>query len=141
MNTKSFTLIEILVVATIIGLLSVLGIISYSQFTKSARDARRKSDIENIRVALESYKSNTNYYPYQDSGDVPPQILVTQSYLKEIPKDPKSTQDYSYTAIGCDASNLNCSSYTLIADLEFQLGATYDSNPLGSSVITPTPPP
>lgn len=132
---KSFTLIEVLVVATIIALLSVGGIVSYTQFTKSARDARRKSDVENIRAALESYKSNTDYYPKEDTGNVPPNILVTGSYIKVIPKDPKTNANYTYTASGCTGSN--CTGYTLVANLEFQTGATYDTSPLGSSVITP----
>ena len=50
---KSFTLIEILVVATIIGLLTASATVAYSQFAKQSRDARRQSDLQSIRAALE----------------------------------------------------------------------------------------
>lgn len=137
MKNKGFTLIEILVVATIIGLLSVVGIISYSQFTKTARDARRKSDVENIRTALESYKSNTNCYPKEDTGDVPPATLVTNSYIRTIPKDPKSNANYVYVGSGCTGcTGTDCTSYTLSASLESIVGSSYTSNPLGS-IISP----
>jgi len=65
---KSFTLIEILVVATIIALLATAATITYAQLTKQSRDARRKTDLEQIRAALEMYRSNNNqYYPYNNA--------------------------------------------------------------------------
>ncbi len=66
---KSFTLIEIVVV---MGILSViLGIITVSTFSfiKSSRDAKRRADLENIRGALEQYKSKNDIYPYPASGN------------------------------------------------------------------------
>ncbi|PIW08190.1 hypothetical protein COW38_01240, partial [Candidatus Collierbacteria bacterium CG17_big_fil_post_rev_8_21_14_2_50_45_7] len=42
---KGFTLIELLVVITIIATLIGVASVSYSRATKSARDARRKTDL------------------------------------------------------------------------------------------------
>lgn len=131
---QAFTLIEILVVATIIGLLAGGAAVSYSQFSKQSRDARRKADIENIRAALEMYRSNSNTNSY-------PQVLnnlVISNYLKSEPTDPKTGGTYLYTPTdGCDETTANpCTTYTLTTTLES--GGTYETNPYGATLITPT---
>ncbi|MFH0979716.1 MAG: prepilin-type N-terminal cleavage/methylation domain-containing protein, partial [Candidatus Roizmanbacteria bacterium] len=59
---KSFTLIEVLVVVGIIGLLTSIAVASYSRMGQQSRDARRKTDLEQIRSALEMYRSNNDEY-------------------------------------------------------------------------------
>lgn len=129
MKIKGFTLIEILVVATIIGLLAAVAAISYSQFTKQSRDARRKADLEQIRGALEMYKSNstTNDYPGSLTINCANPVALTDgtyTYLSKIPNDPKcasSWTNYSYV--------YSTQSYTLTATLED--GTTYSLGPYG----------
>jgi len=111
---KSFTLIEILVVATIISLLTSMAAVSYSQLSKQSRDARRKTDLEQIRAALEMYRSNNDDYPNvtincSSSGGI---TDATNTYLSSIPKDPKCNT-YSYYYIRNSRSD-----YTLGAYLE-----------------------
>jgi len=52
---KGFTLIELLVVIAIIGLLSTIVIVSLNSARAKARDAKRKTDLKQIQVALEMY--------------------------------------------------------------------------------------
>lgn len=110
---KSFTLIEILVVSTIIALLAATASVSYSQLNKQSRDAKRKTDLEQIRAALEMYRSNNDVYPAltincSSSGGI---TDAQGTYLSLIPKDPKcSTYSYYYSTSGSD--------YTLGAYLE-----------------------
>ncbi len=109
---KTFTLIELLVVSTVIMLLLSGGIITYSQLTKQSRDARRKSDLQQVRAALEMYRSNNNQYPISDYTNLS-NFLVngTIKYLEKLPNDPKSSQySYYYTSTGSD--------YTLAGYLE-----------------------
>ncbi len=90
-----FTLIEILVAATLISLLSTIGISGYQSVAKSGRDAVRKADLEQIRSALEIYKAENNSYPASSNCD--PSGLVP-NYLSKLPTDPKSpTYRYCYT--------------------------------------------
>lgn len=109
---KAFTLIEIIVVVTIMGVLFAGGVVSYSSLSKSSRDAKRKSDLEQIRSAMEMYRSNdsTAMYPIgADCNEIAGVLGAT--YLPSLPQDPKSTlYAYSCTSDGID--------YTLGAFLE-----------------------
>jgi len=96
---KGFTLIELLVVITIIDTLIGVASVSYIRATKSARDARRKTDLEQIRQALESYRSQsaTGAYPTA-SGSLP--VSLTPTYITTLPTDPKNgTSGYLYTYV------------------------------------------
>jgi len=110
---KTFSLIEILVAATIIGLLSAASTVTYSQFSKQSRDARRKSDLEHIRSALEMYRSNNDEYPAvlsEGSTLCDPSGCDDGKYLDKVPDDPRSSYDYYYSGSSSD--------YTLGAYLE-----------------------
>lgn len=109
MIKKSFTLIEILVVTTIIVLLTAAAVISYSTFLKQSRDAKRKTDLEQIRAALEMFRSNssTNTYPTTGLSE----LTAPTVYIQSVPKDPKDPT-YSYYYLG------SASDYTLGAYLE-----------------------
>ncbi len=109
---KSFTLIEILVVATIIGLLTASATVAYSQFAKQSRDARRQSDLQSIRAALEIYRSSEGVYPSLTfGGDLcDPAGCATATYMENVPNDPKTPNVYYYTNSSYD--------YTLGAYLE-----------------------
>ena len=94
---KGFTLVEILVTATIIGLLSTIGISGFQAITRSGRDALRKSDLEQIRSALEIYKSEKQKYPKATTVCIPDPVELTSSYINPYPIDPsKTTYKYCY---------------------------------------------
>lgn len=65
---KGFTLVEILMTTTIIGLLSVAGMTSYSLVRSKARDARRVSDVRTLYNAIELYFEQHGSYPSSPSG-------------------------------------------------------------------------
>jgi len=55
MNKKGFTLLELLVVISIMGLISTVAFAALSTARAKARDAVRKSDIRQIAIALQLY--------------------------------------------------------------------------------------
>ncbi len=115
-----FTLIELLVVISIIGILSTLLMANVAGVRERARDAQRKSDINQIQKALEMYKNS------QTTPSYPPDLnslSVSGSFISSVPHDPKcgwngstcttSWPDYSYARNATDTLK-----YTLKACLE-----------------------
>lgn len=97
-TNRGFTLIEILVVATLIGLLSTVGMTGFQAVTRSGRDAVRKSDLEQIRSALEIFKSENQRYPADDANcNVAVSDTLVPNYIAKYPVDSKSpTYSYCY---------------------------------------------
>ena len=111
MKNKGFTLIELLVAMTIASILMGLALVSYQGARKSARDGKRKTDLEQIRSALEMCRADTGSYPatiYDSNGNI---SCGTQTYLSGTPKDPITQDPYYY-------SRPAASNYTLCAYFE-----------------------
>ena len=104
---KAFTLIELLVVISIIGILVAVGAVSYQRATKLSRDSKRKTDLEQVRQALETYRSEIGTYPPTASW----QAALTAGYITKIPADPQNNV-YAYV-VGNTATT-----YALCASLE-----------------------
>lgn len=115
-NQKSgFTLIELLVVIAIISILIAVGSISYTRAIQLSRDSRRKTDLEQIRQALETYRSENSTYPATGSLNI-----LEPDYITNIPSDPKEgtgSYTYSYT-------RSSTTTYLICAELE-----NYTSDP------------
>ncbi|OGG11485.1 hypothetical protein A2Z00_03500 [Candidatus Gottesmanbacteria bacterium RBG_13_45_10] len=103
-HNKGFTLLELLVSATIIVVLTVIGMVSYSSVNKRSRDVKRKSDLEQIRSALEMYRADNGYYPAPPEstggfGSVSAlSSILVSTYMPAVPTDPTYPKlDYWYT--------------------------------------------
>lgn len=117
-------------VATIIGLLAAGATVSYSTLSKQSRDDKRKIDLEQIRSALEMYRSNNNSYPTTITINCSTTSGITDAnntYLQTIPKDPKCPI-YSYYA------SISPNDYTLGTYLETG-GSNCTGNPSCGSGI------
>jgi len=137
---KGFTFIEILVVVTIMAVLIVAGIVSFASVNKRSRDARRKSDVEQIRSALEMYRADEGHYPLTAN---PTQFVTItsdstfttalSSYMATIPEDPKNNDDYPYKIRLLDQRISEYYGYCLTA---FTEGAGSGSNSCGLTLPT-----
>jgi type II secretion system protein G len=103
---KGFTLIELLVVISIIGILLALSIFGLMGARESARDSKRKADIELIRSGIEIYKADCNVYPTSLGTSLvgdgsTTSCSVSNTYIAEVPEDQLSpTQSYRYWSDG-----------------------------------------
>jgi len=91
-----FTLFELLVVISIIGILVAVATAAYSASQKRARDARRMEDMQMLQKALEQYYalSDGSYPdPHYHSGELTfDETVLMRSY----PVDPKNSGTYIY---------------------------------------------
>ncbi len=110
MSKKAFTLIELLIVITILGILALMITGNFFTSLKKGRDAKRKEDLEQITRALEMYYEDKRTYPtfnifaspgYQLCGNG----LVAsngscaageKTYMLKVPSDPISGRSYEY---------------------------------------------
>src|SRR3990167_9471227 len=95
LHVRGFTLIELLIVIAILGILAaaVLVAINPGKRTRQAQDAKRKNDIGALATEIQGFYTTPGqgFYPSNLS------VLVVQSYLKQMPKDPTSNNDYNYS--------------------------------------------
>jgi prepilin-type N-terminal cleavage/methylation domain-containing protein len=123
---QGFTLIELLVAATIIVLLTAIGLVSFSVANRQARDAKRKADLEQVRAALEIYRSDNPSYPAGAVVGNLGTIAGLSAYLTSSNlADPKDVVPYRY-AYTPGAGN---TTYTVCATLEITGAATCLNSP------------
>lgn len=102
-----FTLVELLIVISIIAILSTVGISAYAGSQRSARDAKRKADLNQINLYLQYYYSDNGKYPQaggipygnagsvqSTSGDAWIPALVSGGYTSRVPVDPLNNNSY-----------------------------------------------
>jgi len=78
MKHRGFTVVELIVVISIMGILLTLGTISLTGLMANGRDSERKGDVEAIAMHLENYyRSHEGIYPsdgdfgFYDDNDIP----------------------------------------------------------------------
>lgn len=112
-----YTLIEILIVVSIIAVLAAVVLLAVLPARNTARDARRKADVSQIGRFLTA----GCYVPTGGSGDYDLADVLTElkqkypqyaNYITQTPRDPaKGTAAQSYYRYIVDASSKKCSLY------------------------------
>ena len=99
--SRGFTLIELLVVVAIIGILSAVGVVSYSGYKTSAEKKQAEISLNSIYLAEQEYRSNNgNYY-------------IGSSIVNELfdGVDDLSGQNYTFSISG----NVNSGTFSIQA--------------------------
>ncbi len=96
--SRGFTLIELLVVVALIGILSAIGVVSYSKYKTSAEKKQAEISLSSIYLAEQEYKSNNGSYYYNSS---------LNNIINELfdGVDDLSDQNYNYTITGNASSD------------------------------------
>lgn len=116
-SSLGFTLVELLIVISILSILVSLVIVSFRSSQLKGHDAERKSDLKQIANALELYYNDYGKYP----NSLPPWGSTFTDgktvYFKVLPKDPVAAYSYYYRVVD-PAPGGNDQKYQLFAHLE-----------------------
>ena len=105
-------MIELLVAATILAVLTTIGVVSFTAANQRARDGKRKADLEAVRSALELYRVEIGIYPTGDYGQMTTTLIGLDVLASPAPLDPQPDR-YAYTY-----NRLTNTTYSLCAELE-----------------------
>ena len=106
-----FTLLELIVVITILAILGTIAFIAMQGYSKTARDSKRISDVSRIKTSLELFKIESATYPEVTDGYEVTYSWATartqgtfweQTYrnvekLDKVPLDPTTDSPYTYS--------------------------------------------
>jgi general secretion pathway protein G len=82
---KGFTLIELIVVVTIIGILAGIAVVNVRNAQRKAEEAALRDDLHEMRKAIDDFYADKQRYP-NDLNELVP------NYLRKIPNDPITKQ-------------------------------------------------
>lgn len=100
-RSQGFTMIELLVVVSIIVILAGMGVAQYRNSVTVAKEAVLREDLYRMRDALDQY--------YADKQQYAPSLetLVTDGYLREIPKDPFTGASDTWQVVEAEPDPIN----------------------------------
>ena len=106
-SRQSFTLIELLIVVSIIGILAAIAIPNFLNAQVRAKVARCKSDLRSLATASDMYKLDNNAYPWpRQSGNyvaVVTELTTPVSYISSVdvedPFNPKEFIEYFESSV------------------------------------------
>lgn len=81
-GSRGFTLLELMIVISVIIVLAMIAIAHYSQTVQAAKEATLRADLHDMRRMLDQYAA--------DKGKQPESLesLVSAGYIQEMPVDP-----------------------------------------------------
>ena len=101
---NGLTLIEILVVVAVLALLLLALFKVFKVDVNRSKDAERKADLQEIKLAFENYYNDHQTYPPEEVlADCQSEAL--RPYLKNVPCDPETGEPYLYLPAPGDGDN------------------------------------
>lgn len=118
-SEKGFTLVELMIVITVIAILATIGVVSFTRVQAQTRDTKRKADLRALSTALQAHFTEKNAYPTVNGA--PGGLTgLTPTYIPSLPTPPLTSLQTNYTY------NVNTSNqYTLCALMETQGSVSY----------------
>jgi general secretion pathway protein G len=90
---RGFTLIELMVVISLIVILASMSLVQYRQSVVRSKEAVLKEDLFRMRDAIDQYYADKNSYPSAIDA------LVSDGYLRQIPKDPFTNSESTWQSV------------------------------------------
>ncbi|HEY0566291.1 MAG TPA: prepilin-type N-terminal cleavage/methylation domain-containing protein [Terriglobales bacterium] len=92
-SCRGFTLIELMIVISIIAILMSVAIPNYLRSLSHARESALKQDLHTLRSAIDQYTLDKQKAP-QTLDDI-----IQAGYLREIPKDPMTNSNTTWQVV------------------------------------------
>ena len=92
-GANGFTLVELMIVVSIVGILATLAVPSYQSSVMKARETVLRQDLFTLRELLDHHRADKGKYPSSLDG------LVVGGYLRTLPKDPFTNTSSSWQEI------------------------------------------
>ena len=96
-----FTLIEIMVVITLIFILAGIALVSYQSSVTSAKEAVLKENLFRLRDAIDQFYADKNKYPTALDE------LVSEKYMRSVPLDPFTNSKDTWQTVMSEPDPLN----------------------------------
>ena len=81
-SQRGFTLVELLIVLSLVSILAAMGVVQYRNSVQLGREAVLRRNLFAMRDAIDQYYADKNKYPASLDS------LVSDGYLRKIPDDP-----------------------------------------------------
>ena len=109
---RGFTLVELLVVISMISILAAMGVVQYRNSVQRTRETTLRHDLFEMRDVIDQY--------YADKGKYPSSLdaLVSDGYMRKIPMDPITNSTDSWQTVPAEADPANPSAEPGIYDVK-----------------------
>jgi general secretion pathway protein G len=109
---RGFTLVELLIVISLISILAAMGLVQYKNSVLSSREAVLHTDLFRMRDAIDQY--------YADKGKYPSGLdaLVSDGYMRKVPEDPITKSSDTWVTVAAEPDPNNPSGEAGIYDVK-----------------------
>jgi len=85
-SSRGFTIVELIIVITVIGLLATIGVLSFTKVQANTRDVQRSSSVTSLSEALEKYYDKNGEYPSCSALQQTPTIVSNTTLVGMNPE-------------------------------------------------------
>ena len=115
---RGFTMIELLIVVSLIVILTTMGMTQYRHSVIYSRESVLKEDLFRMRDAIDQYFADKGQYPSTLDA------LVSDGYVRKIPEDPFTKNNSSWQTVPAEPDPNNPTAEAGVYDVKSGSDAT-----------------